>query len=103
MSIEVDPDLLSVPAERFRRAGADFTTISAVLGGIVRPAADAAGSPEVGAGCDTFQTGVTAVLGALGEETQLLGAKVARAGVVYRTVDETAVGAPDLTPGGAPR
>jgi len=85
---------LSAPAQRLMQVSADLGGASAAAGGAAASGKAAAGDPRVATAAAVFQAGVTAVLGALGEDAGLLADKVQRAGVTYPAVDATAVPAP---------
>jgi hypothetical protein len=78
---------LSAPAQRLKQISADLGTARSGAGTAAASASGAAGDPRVTA----FGVGMTAVLGALGDDAGLLADKVRQAGVTYEAVDRRAV------------
>jgi hypothetical protein len=90
---QVGVGALSAPARRLKQIGDDLGSASTAAGAAAG-AGGAAGDPRVVAAAEVFGAGVTAALGALGEDADLLGDKVQRAGITYEAVDAAAVPGP---------
>jgi CO/xanthine dehydrogenase Mo-binding subunit len=82
---------LSAPAQRLKQIAADLDTARSAAGTAASSATGTAGDARVAAAAEAFGAGVTAVLGALGDDAGLLADKVQQAGVTYEAVDRTAV------------
>jgi len=89
--IKVDPAALEQPANRFKAGASSLTQMAQVVRTVMQDAGQAAQHPVVIEGSDTFGQATSAVLGAFGEECQLMSAKLAAAGFVYHVTDETAL------------
>jgi hypothetical protein len=88
---QVGVGALSAPAQRLKQVAADLDAARSGAGTAASSAKGAAGDPRVAAAAEAFGAGVTAVLGALGDDAGLLADKVQQAGVTYEAVDLTAV------------
>ncbi len=88
---QVGVGALSAPAQRLKQISADLGSARSGAGTAASSARGAAGDPRVAAAAEAFGAGVTAVLGALGDDAGLLADKVQRAGVTYEAVDRRAV------------
>ena len=82
---------LSAPAQRLKQISADLDSARSGAGSAASSARGAAGDPRVAAAAEAFGAGVTAVLGALGDDAGLLADKVQQAGVTYEAVDRRVV------------
>ena len=88
---QVGVGALSAPAQRLKQISADLDTARSGAKNAADSGHGAAGDPRVAAAAEAFGAGVTAVLGALGDDAGLLADKVQRAGVSYEAVDRHAV------------
>ena len=84
---QVGVGALAAPAQRLKQISADLGSARSGAGTAAGGARGAAGDPRVAAAAEVFGAGVTAVLGALGDDAGLLADKVQRAGVTYEAVD----------------
>jgi hypothetical protein len=82
---------LSSPAQRLKQISLALATAASGAATAAGSGAGAAGDPAVAAAAAVFESGVRAVLGALGDDAGLLGDKVQRAGISYETTDATAM------------
>jgi hypothetical protein len=88
---QVGVGALSAPAQRLKQIAADLDTARSGARSAAASGHGAAGDPRVAAAAEAFGAGVTAVLGALGDDAGLLADKVQQAGVTYEAVDRRAV------------
>jgi hypothetical protein len=88
---QVGVGALSAPSQRLKQVSADLDSARSGAGTAAGRAHGASGDPQVAAAAEVFGAGVTAVLGALGDDAGLLADKVQRAGVTYEAVDRRAV------------
>jgi hypothetical protein len=88
---QVGVGALSAPAQRLKQVAYDLGTATTGAGSAATSGRGAAGDPRVAAAAELFGAGVTAVLGALGDDAALLADKVQKAGVTYEAVDQHAV------------
>jgi hypothetical protein len=102
---QVGVTALNGPAQRFKEIGTDFAVAVSGASTATGSGAGAAGSPVVAQAAEVFRAGVQSVLGALGDDANLLGDKVQKAGATYAAVDKTAMPAgaspAGASPGGA--
>jgi hypothetical protein len=89
--IRVDPAELAVPARRFEVAGDGLDLLSRVLRSAAGWIVEGAGQPVLAQAGAVFGQASVALVGALGEESRLLGGKIRAAAVVYEVTDRTAV------------
>jgi hypothetical protein len=88
---QVGVGALSAPAQRLKQISADLGTATSGARSATATGRGAAGDPRVASAAEAFGAGVTAVLGALGDDAGLLADKVQKAGVTYEAVDTRAV------------
>jgi hypothetical protein len=88
---QVGVGALSAPAQRLKQVSYDLGTATTGAGSAATSGRGAAGDPRVASAAELFGAGVTAVLGALGDDAGLLADKVQKAGVTYEAVDQNAV------------
>ena len=77
---QVGVGALSAPAQRLEQISVDLDSARSAAGSAAGSAHRAAGDARVAAAAEAFGAGVTAVLGALGDDAGLLADKVGRAG-----------------------
>jgi hypothetical protein len=88
---QVGVGALSPPAQRLKQISGELDTARSGAGTAASSARGAAGDPRVATAAEAFGAGVSAVLGALGDDAGLLADKVQLAGVTYEAVDRRAV------------
>jgi hypothetical protein len=96
---------LSGPARRLKQISLDLATAGSAAATAAGSGGGAAGDPAVVSAAAVFESGVRAVLGALGDDAGLLGDKVQRAGIGYETTDSTVLPTGpggSTAPGGTP-
>jgi hypothetical protein len=89
--IKLDPASLEQPANRFKAGANSLSQLGQVVRTVLQDAGQAAQHPVVTGAAETFGQATGAVLGAFGEECQLMSSKLAAAGFVYHVTDETAL------------
>ena len=82
---------LSAPAQRLKQISADLDSARSGAGTAASSARGRRRRPAGRLGRRGFGAGVSAVLGALGDDAGLLADKVQQAGVTYEAVDRRAV------------
>jgi hypothetical protein len=88
---QVGVGALSAPAQRLKQISSELDTARSGAKTAAAGGQGAAGDARVVAAAEAFGAGVTAVLGALGDDAGLLADKVQQAGVTYEAVDRRAV------------